>query len=412
MKAFLVGLFLLLACAPSAFAQAAKDSVLNKKYTRTEQELVTLSKAKWNWMANKNMDSLSALFHKKSMFVHMGGSWGKNQELEVIKSGSIWYKKAQVYSVTVNLIGNTAILLIDIDLVAVVGGNEVANPFAVTEVYLKEKGGWKMGSLTFSRLGRPLRLTKKMTLEKVWESDSLTLKGPESVLFDSAANTLYASSMNAGAIVRMDTAGKIIQKDWVTGLSSNKGSALYKGLLYTAETAAVAIVDVKTATVVKRIPVEGAVMLNDLAIDPNGTIYVTDTRAGKVYRIEGNNPAVYLENLPGANGLLTVGTDLYVVTSTSFLKVNAGKSVTTIADGFESGLDGIVMPAEDAFIISNYRGILYHVKADGTKQILSDTRANGIMANDIGYNSQTKTLYVPSFRTNQVIAYKVQYHHE
>lgn len=409
MKSYLVGLFLLLVGIPSAFAQSAQDSVSKKKFTRAEQELINLSKAKWDWMANKSIEPLSALFHEKSMFVHMGGSWGKEQEIAVIKSGSIWYKKAQVYSVTVNLIGNTAILLNDIDLVAVVGGNEVANPFMVTEVYLKEKGVWKMGSLTFSRLTRPLRLTKKIILEKVWESDSLTLKGPESVLYDSASNTLYASSMNAGAIVRMDTVGRIIQRDWVTGLTSNKGSSLYNGLLYTAETAAVAVVDVKTASVVKRIPVEGAVMLNDLAIDYKGTIYVTDTRAGKVYRIEGDKVAVYLDNLQGANGLLTVLDDLYVATSTSFLKVDASKSVTTIADGFESGLDGIVMLAENEFIISNYRGILYHVKSDGAKQVLLDTRAGGLMANDIGCNSATKTLYVPSFRTNQVIAYKVKY---
>lgn len=46
-----------------------------------------------------------------------------------------WYKKAEVYSVVVNTFGNTAILLNDIDLVAVVGGNEVTNPFMVTEVY-------------------------------------------------------------------------------------------------------------------------------------------------------------------------------------------------------------------------------------------------------------------------------------
>ena len=82
----------------------------------------------------------------------MGGSWGKNQELDVIKSGQIHYKKAEVYSVFVNIIGNTAILLNDIDLVAVVGGNEVINPFMVTEVYIKENGKWKMGSLTFSQV--------------------------------------------------------------------------------------------------------------------------------------------------------------------------------------------------------------------------------------------------------------------
>lgn len=94
------------------------------------------------------------------MFVHMGGSWGKEQELKVIKEGTIWYKKAEVYSVIVNSFNNTVILLNEIDLVAVVGGNEVVNPFMVTEVYVKEDGVWKMGSLTFSKLMRPVKLTK------------------------------------------------------------------------------------------------------------------------------------------------------------------------------------------------------------------------------------------------------------
>jgi len=126
--------------------------------TAVEQQITALSKQKWQWMADKNVDSLSILFHEKSMFVHMGGSWGKTQEINVIKGGAIWYKKAEVYSVTVNIIDNTVILLNDIDLVAVVGGNEVINPFMVTEVYVNENGQWKMGSLTFSKLMRPVKL--------------------------------------------------------------------------------------------------------------------------------------------------------------------------------------------------------------------------------------------------------------
>ena len=246
------------------------------------------------------------------------------------------------------------------------------------------------------------------SLEKLWESDSVTLKGPESVLFDSKSNSLYVSSMNAGTVVRMDLDGKVIKKDWVTGLNSNKGSALFKGLLYTAETSAVAIIDVDKASIVKRIPIEGAQMLNDLAMDSEGIIYVSDTRAARVYRIEKDKPAVYLENMPGANGLLTVNTDLYVLTSTSFQNVNADKVITKIADSLESGLDGIVMVAENEFIISDYHGILYYIKTDGTKQILLDTRADRIMSNDIGYDSKTRILYVPSFSTNRIIAYKVK----
>jgi hypothetical protein len=120
-----------------------------------EQEVIELSKEKWDWMSECNMDTLDALFHEKSVFVHMGGSWGKEQELVVIKSGGIHYKKADIHEVSVNIIGSTAILLNRITLLAVVGGNEVTNPFLVTEVYVQQEGSWKLGSLSFTRLLTP-----------------------------------------------------------------------------------------------------------------------------------------------------------------------------------------------------------------------------------------------------------------
>jgi hypothetical protein len=120
-----------------------------------EQEVINLSKEKWRWMSERNVDTLDALFHEKSVFVHMGGSWGKEQELEIIKSGGIHYKKADIHEVSVNIIGTTAILLNRITLLAVVGGNEVTNPFMVTEVYVQQEGSWKLVSLSFTRLLTP-----------------------------------------------------------------------------------------------------------------------------------------------------------------------------------------------------------------------------------------------------------------
>lgn len=70
----------------------------------------------------------------------------------MIKTGGIWYKKADIHDVSVKIIDSTAILLNRIDLLAVVGGNEVTNPFMVTEVYVKQKGSWKLGVLSFTRL--------------------------------------------------------------------------------------------------------------------------------------------------------------------------------------------------------------------------------------------------------------------
>lgn len=123
--------------------------------TPAEEEVIQLSKQKWQWMADKNVDKLTPLFDDKSVFVHMGGSWGKTQEINVIKSGGIHYKKADIHEVSVNIIDNTAILLNKITLLAVVGGNEVTNPFIVTEVYVKGINGWKLGSLSFTKVMTP-----------------------------------------------------------------------------------------------------------------------------------------------------------------------------------------------------------------------------------------------------------------
>ena len=115
-------------------------------------EIKDLSMNKWHCMADKNVNELKDLFHPQAQFVHMGGSWGTDQELNIIKGGGIWYKNADVHSVAVDVIENTAILLNEITLLAEVGGNEVTNRFMVTEVYINEENGWKLANLSFVKL--------------------------------------------------------------------------------------------------------------------------------------------------------------------------------------------------------------------------------------------------------------------
>jgi hypothetical protein len=158
MKKIIIALLLLTGSTALVHAQASLPSKPAANPTTEEQAILDLSKAKWGLMADKKTDELNNLFADNCVFVHMGGSWGKTQELSTIKGGFIWYKKAEVYGASVNIFGNTAILLNDIDLEAVVGGNDVVHAFMVTEVYLKENGKWKMGSLTFSTLLRPVKM--------------------------------------------------------------------------------------------------------------------------------------------------------------------------------------------------------------------------------------------------------------
>jgi hypothetical protein len=163
MRILISGLFLSTLIAPSSFAQQSPQPPTGTIQTAAsptseQKEVINLSNTKWDWMADKKVDSLDALFDDKAMFTHMGGTWGKTQELATIKSGGIWYKRAAVYAVDARVFGNTAILLEDIDLQAEVGGHEVTNPFMVTEVYTKANGNWKLAQLTFSHLLRPVKM--------------------------------------------------------------------------------------------------------------------------------------------------------------------------------------------------------------------------------------------------------------
>lgn len=146
MKLSMIGFCLFAMTVVSSYAQTPTTT----SYTKEEQELVNLSKDKWQWMADKNVDKLAPLFHDESKFVHMSGTWKKDEELEIIKTGSIWYKKADVKDVAVELIDDTAIVWSRITLTAQVRGNDVVTEFTVTEVYKKQKKEWKLLALTFS----------------------------------------------------------------------------------------------------------------------------------------------------------------------------------------------------------------------------------------------------------------------
>jgi hypothetical protein len=138
--------------APVAAQQAAAPAPTPP--TKAEQEMLDLSRTKWRWMADKQVDSLAPLFHERASFVHMSRTMTRDQELDVIRSGSIHYKHAEIFESSARFIDNTAIVLQRIRLDAVVGGNEVTTMFSVTEVYVRERGAWKLGVLAFSRLAQ------------------------------------------------------------------------------------------------------------------------------------------------------------------------------------------------------------------------------------------------------------------
>lgn len=253
------------------------------------------------------------------------------------------------------------------------------------------------------------------TVVKKWASDTL-FRTPESVLYDAKDKLLYVSNMDPasgdkggkGSIGKLGLDGKIISLDWVTGLTSPKGMGLYKNELYAAELTTVVVIDINKAQIIRRIPVEGAVFLNDISVDRNGVVYVSDSKTMKIHKIENGKVSTLLQNMQGPNGVLAVGNELVYIDKGSLLKRSADGTSTKITDGMDPSTDGIEMVKPNEYLVSSWNGIVYYVHADGHKDILFDTRTEKINSADIGYDPKNHIMYVPTFFKNGVIAYEVK----
>lgn len=258
---------------------------------------------------------------------------------------------------------------------------------------------------------------QKNELVKKWESDSV-FKVPESVLFDPDHHVLYVTNIDGkdpwgkdglGSIGKMSTDGKTINAEWITGFDAPKGMGLYHHTLYVADLSRVVVVDLHQGKIIAAIEVPGAAGLNDISIDAAGVIYVSDSKNKKVFRIQNGVATVHLENLRGPNGVLYHKDILYVLDAGAMYKVNPDRSLTLIVDGMEGGTDGIENIYGDEFIVSTWSGVVYHVNAaTGVKQLLLDGRPAKINSADIGFDPATKTVFIPTFWRNTVVAYEVK----
>jgi sugar lactone lactonase YvrE len=253
-------------------------------------------------------------------------------------------------------------------------------------------------------------------LIKKWETDTV-LKVPESVLFDANNKVLYVANIDGtepwgkdgkGSVGKVGLDGKIIKVDWVAGLNAPKGMGLYKGKLYVADLENLVVIDIAKGSIERTITVENAQGLNDVTIDKNGIIYVSDSKGKRLFRVENGKAELFLDNLKGPNGVLMRGDDFYILDAGGMYKVEKDKSLIKITDGMEGGTDGIENVTGNDFIISCWAGAVWYVNADGTKQLLLDTRAEKKNTADIGFDAKTKMVYVPTFWKNSIVAYEVK----
>lgn len=253
-------------------------------------------------------------------------------------------------------------------------------------------------------------------LERLWES-SAGLRTPESVLYDPSEKMLYVSNINEnpwekdnnGYISRHKENGTIINYEWVKEMSAPKGMGLLQGKLYVTNIDEVVEIDIAKAEITQRFRHQDAVNLNDIAIGPDGRIFVSDSKGNYLFEIHDGVIDVLHKSADGPtnglfyeNGLLLCGKQNQIVA----FDLNT-KTVSPFIEG-TGPIDGIEGVGDNTYLISDWSGNVHLVQKGKPKVLLLNTTEKKINAADIEFDTVERILYVPTFFNNSLVAYKLK----
>ncbi|WP_299766191.1 hypothetical protein [uncultured Dokdonia sp.] len=257
-------------------------------------------------------------------------------------------------------------------------------------------------------------------LKATFITETLGLTHCESAVYDKDNDVIYASLIGNrkpgdGSIAIVGVDGKLINAKFVAGLNDPKGIAITKDKLYVSDVTELVEADLKTGKVLNKYTAEGIEFLNDVAIAPDGAIYVSDTRTSKIYRLdtEGNFDFWLADpKLDNPNGLLIQGDTMYVASwggapeggRVSKFDMN-NKKITSVTE-IIGNLDGIRPYDKDHLIISDWRsGKVHLMNYDGTtKEVVTVGQSVG----DIAYIKEKNLLLLPMNTQSRLLFYELK----
>ena len=259
-------------------------------------------------------------------------------------------------------------------------------------------------------------------LTKLWESRK-EFSISESVLYDKKRDVLYVTNFdqyNVGnysvnqfiSKVKMD--GSISNLKFVEGLNNPLGMQIFDDKLYVAERTQVAKIDLDNAEILERYPVKGAIFLNDLTIDDNGIIYVTDSRKNVIWKIENNVSEKWLSGneVEDPNVIYYYNNKIFYGNSADRgLKVVdlITKKIKLIAKLDKGFIDGFRINNHGNFLVSLWHGIIYEITPQGNVTKMMDTSVPGIHTADFEYIEDKNLLIIPTFYGNTINAYEIDW---
>ncbi len=253
-------------------------------------------------------------------------------------------------------------------------------------------------------------------LVKQWETPAV-FKTPESVCYDPERKQIYVSNINGkasqkdgnGFISLLNPDGTVKTLEWITGLNAPKGLGIYDHDLYVGDIDRVICIDIDRGIIIDKYQAPGASFLNDIAIDGDGKVYISDTGNHRVYILKNGEVSVYLdsEKIAGANGLFVEDSTLLIGTNDAVYRVTLGDRDPVPYIENTGSIDGLEGVGHGRYLYSDWQGHVYLAEPGRAPDMLLDTTPHKINAADIDYVATLKLLLIPTFSDNRVMAYEV-----
>ncbi len=251
------------------------------------------------------------------------------------------------------------------------------------------------------------RLTPLWTSENLPMAESVVLVNAETdYLLVSLIDGDPTQKDGKGGIAQVGLDGKLLDGNWYSGLNAPKGMAIYGNELWVTDIDSLVVVDIPSQKLLRNIAIIGAQFLNDIAIDAQGRVYVSDTFTHTIYRLTDGNLEIYAKDIQAANGLLLQKNSLLVATSNKLLQIDDHKNKQFITQHLFPEADGIQPWTPDSWLVSSWKGKLYLVDHNN-EYLLWDAKAEGLFTADILYLPEQKLLLVPGLFNNSLRAYQI-----
>lgn len=275
--------------------------------------------------------------------------------------------------------------------------------------------GWGLALLLLAcGCGAPSNDNIQESRLPVWQVKGLD--SPESVALGPDGRTLFVANVGGegeardgnGFISRVSASGKLLQRQWITGLDAPKGATVAGGRLYVSDIDRLVEIDIAAGRIAARYPVPGATFLNDTAVAPDGTVLVTDSGTGRIFALKDGKVGVWSDHpeLKSANGLLAEPQRRMVTTMEGKLVAidYPSRVVRVVATGLGQA-DGIAAADGDNYFVSEWPGRLFRVTPEGRAQVLLDTRQRERYIND--FIRVGDLIVVPNWQPGELSAYRV-----